>query len=129
MASRSSDAHQRRPAVQRCAAVHTRCAFTPAGVLAVVQLCVLAFSVSALGQDTDLARTEARARRATERLQELQQEADHLASEEGTLLGDLRKLEIQREITAEELRQTVAAATAVANALAATDARVRQLQE
>ena len=40
------------------------------------------------------ARTEALARRAADRMQTLQREADRLASEERTLLGDLRKLEI-----------------------------------
>src|SRR5207244_4018210 len=48
---------------------------------------------------------------------------------EGTLLGDLRRLDIQRQITAEQLRESIAAAAAVANELAITDTRVRQLQE
>ena len=50
-------------------------------------------------------RTEALARRASERLQALQREADRLASEERSLLGDLRKLEIQRQLKAEELNR------------------------
>src|SRR5437879_885382 len=44
------------------------------------------------------ARTEALARRATDRLQALQREADRLASEERTLLGDLRKFEVERQL-------------------------------
>jgi len=52
-------------------------------------------------QPTDRARTEALARRATERLQALQREADRLASEERTLLNDVRKLEIERQLRAE----------------------------
>jgi septal ring factor EnvC (AmiA/AmiB activator) len=49
------------------------------------------------------ARTEALARRAAERLQALQREAERLAADERTLLGDLRKLELDRQIKAEEL--------------------------
>ena len=53
------------------------------------------------------------ARRAapSERLQALQREADRLASQERTLLGDLRKLEVERQISTEELRQADADAT------------------
>src|SRR5947209_5575661 len=102
MVSRSSEV-QRGPArVHRCAVVHPRRAFVPWCMRALAHVSVLAFAVCAFGQEADRTRTEALARRATERLQELQQEADHLASEEGTLLGDLRKLDIQRQIAAEE---------------------------
>ena len=38
-------------------------------------------------------------------MQALQREAEHLASEEETLLGDLRKLEIDKQIKAEQFRQ------------------------
>src|SRR5215470_9711430 len=51
------------------------------------------------------ARTEALARRAAERLQSLQREADRLAADEKTLLGDLRKLDVDRQIRAEELKR------------------------
>jgi hypothetical protein len=51
------------------------------------------------------ARTEALARRAAERLQALQREADRLASDERTLIGDLRKVELERQIKAEELKR------------------------
>ena len=50
-----------------------------------------------LAQQPDRARTEALARRAGERLQALQREADSLAAQERTLLGDLRKLEVERK--------------------------------
>src|SRR5215471_16275614 len=66
-------------------------------------LCVLTGLASA--QVPDRAQTEALARRATERLQALQREADRLTSDERTLLGDLRKLEVDRQIKAEELRE------------------------
>src|SRR5262249_31537250 len=64
----------------------------------------LVLSAALLAQQADRARTEALARRVSDRLQVLQREADRLASEEQTLLGELRKLEVQRQIRAEELR-------------------------
>src|SRR5260370_2845557 len=65
---------------------------------------LIMLSVPLLAQQSDRARTEALARRATERLQALQREADRLASDERTLLGDLRKLEVERQIRFEEFR-------------------------
>src|SRR5206468_11629768 len=73
------------------------------------------------------ARTEALARRATERLQALQREADRLALEERTLLGDLRKLEIERQLRAEQLKQVDADAARVQAELGATAARIESL--
>src|SRR6476659_8254778 len=83
----------------------------------------------ASAQQSDRVRTEALARRATERLQSLQREADRLASDERTLIGDLRKLELERQIKAEELRQVAAEHSQVATQLASTNAHMRQLQE
>ena len=76
------------------------------GGLAAVMMVSLAPAL--LSQSADRTRTEALARRATERLHALQQEADGLASQERTLLGDLRKLEVDRQLKAEELRQIAA---------------------
>ena len=56
-------------------------------------------------QQDDRARTEALARTTSERLKALHQEAERLASEERTLLGDLRRLELERQIKDEEFRQ------------------------
>src|SRR5947208_5505031 len=84
---------------------------------------------SLLAQAPDRARTEALARRAGDRLQVLQREAERLASEEETLLGDLRKLEVERQIKAEELRQVDAQYRRVAADLASANQRVRQLEE
>src|SRR5258705_11217356 len=73
--------------------------------------CVALSAVFAFGagvaraQQTDRARTEALARRAADRLQSLQREADRLATQERTLIGDLRKLELERELKTEELKQ------------------------
>lgn len=70
---------------------------------------------------------EEMARRAGDRLRVLQQEADRLASEARTLLGDLRKLEVDRQIKAEELKRVEAEAATAAAELNALDVEVRRL--
>jgi septal ring factor EnvC (AmiA/AmiB activator) len=75
-------------------------------------------SLPVLAQQPDRARTEALARRAADRLQALQREADRLASEERTVLGDLRTLEIDRQIKAEEFARVGAEVQAVQAELA-----------
>ena len=67
-------------------------------------------------------------RRATERVQSLQREADKLTADERTLLGDLRKLEIDRQIKAEELRQIAADGGRVAEELMANQRRTQELE-
>ena len=74
-------------------------------------------------------RTEALARRASERLQALQREADRLASEERSLLGDLRKLEIERQLKAEELKKITADTAKVGAELDETNKRITVLEE
>jgi septal ring factor EnvC (AmiA/AmiB activator) len=88
----------------------------------------MALSVSLLARQSDRARTEALAGRATERLRALHQEADRLASDERTLLGDLRTLELDRQIKAEELRQLDAQAAAAGSELSTVDEEVRRLE-
>jgi septal ring factor EnvC (AmiA/AmiB activator) len=69
---------------------------------------VAAFALAALplaAQTSDRARTEAQARRVNDRLQALQQEADALASQERSLLVELRTLEVARDLKAEQLKQ------------------------
>jgi septal ring factor EnvC (AmiA/AmiB activator) len=90
---------------------------------------VLALSVPLGAQQMDRARTEALARRAADRLQTLHQEADRLAAEARTLLGDLRRLELERQIKAEEFRQADADVAAVAHELASLDREVQRLEQ
>jgi murein hydrolase activator len=66
-------------------------------------------------QTTDRAKTEAMARRVNERMRALQREADRLAGEARTLLGDMRRLEIERDLAAQRV---IEADVAVANATA-----------
>lgn len=81
-----------------------------------------------LAQQADRDRTDTLARRATDRMRALQQEADSLAAREKTLLGELRKLEIDRQLRIEEVRQIDAEASAVERDLAATTGRLAVLQ-
>ena len=82
----------------------------------------------AFAQPADRARTEALARRAGERLQTLQREADRLAAEERTLLGDLRKLEVERQIKVEQLQEIEADALELQTELDTLAARIAQLE-
>jgi murein hydrolase activator len=90
-------------------------------------------AVSALlvgsAQAPDRARTEALARRAAERLQALQREADRLAADERSLLNDLKKLEIDRQIRAEEMKRLDADATKLRAELDDTRARMTALEQ
>ena len=97
-------------------------AFSPRCVAA------LAFAGSVLvAQPGDRERTETLSRRAAERLQTLHDEADRLAAEERTLLGDLRRLELDREIRTTELERAREQARAAAADLAALDHQVATL--
>src|SRR5260370_28925554 len=80
-------------------------------------------------QTSDRERTEALARRAGERLQALQREADRLASQEKTLLGELRTLEIQRQLKTEELRQIDTEVGAGGRDLAAAPGHITSLEQ
>ena len=67
-------------------------------------------------------------RRAADRLASLQREAESLAKQERTLLVDLRKLEIERQIRVEELTRVQRDIKDVQGKLAATTARAAELQ-
>jgi septal ring factor EnvC (AmiA/AmiB activator) len=94
----------------------------------VTVLLASALSAQLRSQAPDKAHTEALSQRAGDRLQALQKEADRLAAEERTLLGDLRKLEVDRQIKAEELRQLVADANEISSELAANRRRMDDLE-
>ena len=90
---------------------------------------LVAIAVPLVGQQADHARTEALARRASERLASLQREADRLATEERTLLGDLRKLEVDRQLHAEQVKQADADVRAVQAEIDTTSDRIARLQQ
>ena len=66
--------------------------------------------------------------RAEQRIRELQREADRLAAQTGTLLGELRKLHVEREIRAEAVTKADAELALVTTSLADTTARVKALE-
>src|SRR5512142_664269 len=84
---------------------------------------------AAQAQTPDRTRAESLSRRAADRLQALQREADSLTADERTLLGDLRKLDLDRQIKAEELRQIAAEGSRVAADLMTNEQRTRELEE
>ena len=97
--------------------------------LRAVPLVVLAFPLATLAQQNDRARTEALAARASERMEALHREADQLALQERTLLGDLRKLEVQHQIKIEDLRQLDAEASQLEAERSTITARLAKLQD
>ena len=74
-------------------------------------------------------RQDAQARRVGDRMKALQREAEQLATQSKTLLGDLRQLEIERDLRTEEARQAETAAAATERSLVTTSARVTDLEQ
>jgi septal ring factor EnvC (AmiA/AmiB activator) len=95
-----------------------------AAIIAVVAMAVSGTVAQspAEGERDDLSR------RAAERIRALQQEADRLASRARTIFGELRKLEIDRQIQAEQLARVEAELADVTAARDAAAARVEALQ-
>ena len=83
----------------------------------------------AVAQDVDRERTQQLSQRAAERLQALHDEADRLASQERSLLNDVRRLEIDREIRAEELNRARDQMRAASDDLAGIDRQIQTLTE
>ena len=113
-----------------------QCTKAPLHISAFVHSCsralplvILAFPLATFGQQNDRARTEALAARAGQRMEALHREADQLASQERTLLGDLRRLEVERQIKIEDLRQLDAEGAQVEAERAATTERLTKLQD
>lgn len=72
---------------------------------------------------------DALARRAADRVAALQREADTLTSQERTLLGELRRLEIERDLRTEELAQAERALETVGREKVETAARLARLEQ
>ena len=71
---------------------------------------------------------ENQGQRISDRIRALQREADRLAGEARTLVGDLRKLEIERDLKAEQAKQAAAAAAAAQDELRQTTNRLAGLE-
>src|SRR4249919_569665 len=88
---------------------------------------MLAACCSLSAQQADRSDTDALSRRAAERLKSLHDEAERLTAQEKTLLGELRKLEVDRQIKSEELRQAQSDAIRVGAELTALDRQIATL--
>jgi septal ring factor EnvC (AmiA/AmiB activator) len=77
----------------------------------------------------DRAQTEAQARRATDRLQALQREAEALAAQETTLLSELRQLDVERDIQNEKLKQIGSDLDAVMRQIHGASLRIDALEQ
>ena len=75
-----------------------------------------------------LAQDSGNAERITDRLRALQREAERLAGESRTLVGDLRQREIDRDIKAAQLKQAEAAMAEAEKALQSTTMRMSDLE-
>ena len=95
--------------------------------LSLVALLVLGV-VSAGAQAPDRTRTEAQARRVNERIVALQREAARLAGEARTLVGDLRALEIERDLQVERVGQAQAAVAGAQQEIQRTTERLAALE-
>jgi len=84
---------------------------------------------NAAAQTSDRGAADAITRRVNERIRALQAEADRLASQSRTLLGDLRQLEIQRDIAAETMKTADAAVASAQLALQQTTERLNTLEQ
>src|SRR4030095_13879338 len=73
----------------------------PPGALVIIMS--LSLMAQAQAPATDQPAVDAASKRAADRIRALQKESDSLASQERTLLVDLRKLEVDRELKSEEL--------------------------
>ena len=77
---------------------------------------------------TDQSAPDAASKRAADRIRALQRESDALASQERTLLVELRKLEVDRELKTEELANAERELRQTREKVAATSARAAALQ-
>jgi murein hydrolase activator len=94
----------------------------------VIAAAILLLAIGSSAQTGDRAQAEALSRRAAERLAALQREAEMLAGRERTLLGELRKLEVDREIKIERLSGLERDAAAVRQKLEAATTRTHALE-
>lgn len=91
--------------------------------------CLVVATAAAQAPPSDRAKTEATARRVSERVRALQREADRLAGEARTLVGDLRRLEIERNLAAERAREAETAAAAAERELRVASERLAALEQ
>jgi septal ring factor EnvC (AmiA/AmiB activator) len=82
-----------------------------------------------LAQQADRAQADVLSERAAERLRALHAEAVRLASQERTVLGELRRLELAREIAAQERGKAEGELEGVTTELSTLDAQISALEQ
>ena len=92
-------------------------------------LTALALAGPVAAQEADRTATDAQARRVDERIRALQGEADRLAAQARTLLGELRALEVEQELQIARTREAQAAAARGRTAVDAANARLDSLEQ
>jgi murein hydrolase activator len=109
-------------------AVKIRAAFTTIGAASGLVAGLLAAATLA-AQAPGRSRADTVTRRVTERIVALQREADRLAGEARTLVGDLRTLEIERDLQVERLTQAEAEVVAAEAAVQQIGDRLAALEQ
>ncbi|MSO45674.1 MAG: hypothetical protein EXQ59_02755 [Acidobacteria bacterium] len=89
---------------------------------------VCAWSVVLAAQQAGRGPSDALMQRASDRLRALHQEAGRLVAEERTLIGDLRRLEVDRQIKREELAEVVTRTEATALQLSSANDQLARLE-
>lgn len=93
--------------------------------LAVASVCG---PLSAQSPETDRAANEAMAKRVKARIESLQREADRLARQSRSLLGDMRRLEVERDLATERLGVAEAAVKAAEAEVSAVNRRLAEAE-
>jgi septal ring factor EnvC (AmiA/AmiB activator) len=96
---------------------------------AVSMIAVVMLGVAIGAQTPDRSRTEAVNKRVSDRIVALQREADRLAGEAKTLVGELRTLEVERDLQVERYTQAQADVAAARKAVEQITARVAELEQ
>jgi septal ring factor EnvC (AmiA/AmiB activator) len=86
-------------------------------------------ALAAAQTGSNSAATDAMARRVSDRIKTLQAEADRLAAQSRTLLGDLRQLELQRDIENEKVKAADAAVAQAQTSLQQTTDKITALEQ
>ena len=97
--------------------------------LTTIALVIVYAAVALVAQTSDRARTESQTRRANERMITLQREADALASQQRSLLVDLRRLEVERDLKTEQLAHAEADLQKIGVELGNTGNQIASLEE
>jgi septal ring factor EnvC (AmiA/AmiB activator) len=97
-------------------------------LLPVVLASIATLSLGAQAPSTDQSAVDAAQKRAADRIRALQRESDSLANQERTLLVELRKLEVDRQLKSEELASAERDLQRAREQVAATSARAAALQ-